>query len=93
MPGWCAHRVSLSEVGRGNGKGGKEWQGRHTNASAVEKPIPFLFTPVIRMVLPVMPEANAEATSRAEVWSLNSGCVVVAAMVVVVKLIGDGGGN
>lgn len=41
------------------------------------------------MVFPVIPDANALATSRAEVWSLNSGCVVVDAMVVVVELIVD----
>lgn len=47
--------------------------------------MPLLFTPVTSTVLPFMPEANALATSRASVWSLYSGWVV-AAMVVVNRL-------
>jgi hypothetical protein len=64
------------------------WQ--HTKALAVEKPMPFLFTPVTITVLPFMLEANAFATSSASVWSLYVG-LVVAAMVMVNRLrIGTG---
>ena len=50
----------------------------HTNASAVVYPIPARFTPVTSTVLPRMTAAKALATSRASVFSLKSGCVVVA---------------
>lgn len=61
----------------------KGW--KHTKASAVENPMPFLFTPVTITVLLLMPKANAFATSTASVWSLYSGWVI-AAMVTVNRL-------
>jgi len=49
-----------------------------TNASAVAKPSPPRFTPVITTVLPRTPSAKAFVTSRPSVSSLNSGCGVTA---------------
>ena len=49
-----------------------------TKANDVEKPIPPRFTPVTRIVFPLICPANALATSKPSVSWLNSEWVVVA---------------